>query len=113
MITRWCDAGYKVNAHNKAVFRFGNAITFVCSYGNEQGCSSGEFSEAQGLWNTRCDNKVNEGGYVYIKDWAKTYGQDVGNADPCGNLAESDPKVIAAQVGGLILGGIAKGLGKK
>lgn len=108
MLKKWCDTGYKVNPQGKAVFRFGSAMTFVCSYGNEQGCSANEFSEAQGFWNVRCGNKVNEGGYVYIKDWAKTYGQDVSGANPCGNLVEADPHKIAEQIGGGIFGPITK-----
>ncbi|KAJ7595832.1 hypothetical protein C8J56DRAFT_390492 [Mycena floridula] len=108
MLKQWCKSGYKVNGHNKAVFRYGKAVTFVCSYGNEQGCSDKEFDEALALWNGKCEKKSREGGYVWIPDWAKTYGQGVSGDEICGNLAESDPKQIAAQIGGTILGSVAK-----
>lgn len=107
-LKNWCGAGNKVRPHSKTVFTFQGAVAYVCSYGNDNPCSAGEFDEAANLWGAQ-GNCRGKSGWTYIPDWAKTYGQDLAGASVCGNLEESDPAANAAKYGGMILGGIAKG----
>jgi len=50
------------------------AVAYICNYGGQQPCSSGEYDDTNNLINDNCGGS--SAGWVLINDWAKGYGRD-------------------------------------
>ncbi|KAF9254548.1 hypothetical protein L218DRAFT_1044861 [Marasmius fiardii PR-910] len=87
----WCNDGGKVPGGQHAFAVSGGVMAFVCSYGGDNPCNNIEYSWSQQLWEAQCGTRWGQG-YVWIPQWAKTYGQGpVGGA--CTNGAGSGFRV--------------------
>lgn len=71
----YCQAKGGLSPRSKIRCVRGSAIVFVCNYGNWNPCDGNEMRKAQEF--IREDSgRVDNTGWVYYKDWAKTYGFD-------------------------------------
>ncbi|KAH9905486.1 hypothetical protein F4778DRAFT_802986 [Xylariomycetidae sp. FL2044] len=78
-----CDHGLKIGKNNGFLFKFGSAITYVCSWGGEQGCSSSETNDAMKVLDGDCGNL--HSGSMWMDAWKKAYGRGVAGDETCGD----------------------------
>lgn len=63
---------------------FQNSVWYVCNYGGSVGCNGREMQDAGDRLFARCG--ANQAGWVFIKNWNKTYGRVVRGASICDNI---------------------------
>ncbi|KAH8676485.1 hypothetical protein BGZ60DRAFT_556087 [Tricladium varicosporioides] len=81
-LNKWCDQGNTMPGNSYQWFTYNSAQSYICNYsGNRQGCSSGEYNDANSLIDTACGG--GQAGWVRINDWAKAYGRDNSGVSQC------------------------------
>ena len=76
-LNSWCDSGNELSPNSLEYWVYQTSLAYICNYASgDNPCSSYEYSSANQLEDTNCG--ASNAGWVYISDWAKSYGR--GNA---------------------------------
>ncbi|RYP01604.1 hypothetical protein DL764_006170 [Monosporascus ibericus] len=77
-----CDKGHGIGRKSRIYVKFGSVITFACSWGGPQACSSQEYTDAMNILDKKCGYLV--AGFVQMNDWKKIYGRTTVGEETCG-----------------------------
>jgi len=89
LFTKWCDKGNQIEGGHVNWSVAGSAAWYGCSYGDNNPCGTNEIAEASTIITQHC-NGVNRPGWVWMKDWKKSYGRE--NSGDGGNICGGLPK---------------------
>ncbi|KAG4428242.1 hypothetical protein IFR05_016279 [Cadophora sp. M221] len=65
--------GNQIAANWAHYAKYGSAVVYMCNYGGQNPCESGEFTDAMNLLNANCGGVG--AGWVLIQTWKKGYGR--------------------------------------